>query len=100
MRNIIAALAIALALTSCSHNLREEFDTSLSKYNNLLSRNELGSANLFAANSIKEEFNTRAAALKDVRIVDYKIVNVKYAEEKHRASVDVEICTTTSTPTR
>ena len=91
MRNIIAALALALALTSCSHNLREEFDTSLSKYNNLLSRNDLGSANLFAANSIREEFITRAAALKDVRIIDYRIVNIRYTEEKHRASVDVEI---------
>ena len=91
MRNLIAVLALALALTSCSHNLREEFDTSLSKYNDLLSRNELGAANRYAANSIREESINRAAALKDERIVDYKIINIRYAEEKHRASVDVEI---------
>ena len=91
MRNLFAVLALALALTSCSHNLREEFDASLSKYNDLLSRNELGAANLYAANSIREEFINRAAALKDERIVDYKIINIRYAEEKRRASVDVEI---------
>ena len=91
MRNLIAVLALALALTSCSHNLREEFDASLSKYNNLLSRNELGAANLLVANSIREEFIDRAAALRDVRLIDYKIMNIRYAEEKHQASVDVEI---------
>ncbi len=91
MRNLFAVLALALVLTSCSHNLREEFDASLSKYNDLLSRNELGAAKLYTANSIREEFINRAAALKDERIVDYKIINIRYAEEKHRASVDVEI---------
>ena len=91
MRNLFAVLALALALTSCSHNLREEFDASLSKYNDLLSRNELGAANRYAANSIRAEFINRAAALKDERIVDYKIINIRYAEEKRRASVDVEI---------
>lgn len=91
MRIIFSALLTALTLTACSHDLREEFDMSLSKYNNLLSRNELGSASLFAADAIKEAFITRVASLKDIRIIDYKILNITYSEEKRRASVDVEI---------
>lgn len=91
MRNIILALAIALALTACSHNLREEFDMSLNKYNNLLSRNELGTASIFAASSIRDEFIARATDLKDIRIIDYKIVNAKYVEGQKQASVEVEI---------
>jgi hypothetical protein len=91
MRNILTALIIAFALTACSHNLRDEFDTSLDKYNNMLGRNELGPASQFAADTVKEEFIATAAALKEVRIVDYKILKTKYAEEKHKASVEVEI---------
>ena len=91
MRNILIPIIIALALTACSHNLREELDTNSSKYNDLLTRNELASASLFAADTIKEQFIARVAALKNIRIIDYKIINTKYTDEKHQASIDVEI---------
>ena len=91
MRNIICLFALVLAVTACSHNLREEFDMSMSKYNDLLIRNELGPASIFTSNSIKTAFIARAEELKDIRIIDYRIVNAKYDEPNHKAEVTVDI---------
>ncbi|HMK56373.1 MAG TPA: hypothetical protein VK448_07040 [Dissulfurispiraceae bacterium] len=87
---LISLLAL-FTLSSCSHNLREEFDMSVSKYNNMLSSNELGTASLFAADGVRANYLARAAALKDTRIIDYHIINSAYAEEKQRATVEVEM---------
>jgi len=90
MRNVLLALIIFFGVISCSHNLREELDPSLNKYNNMLRWNEFETASLFAAQPLQEEFLERSKT-SNVRIFDYRIVNARYDEKNKKASVEVEI---------
>jgi hypothetical protein len=90
MRNILVALIICAGLVSCSHNLREDLDLSVDKYNRMLQWNEFETASVFAAKAMHEEFLERAKSI-NVRIFDFRVVNARYDEVKQKASVDVEI---------
>jgi hypothetical protein len=91
MRSSLFVLMIAIALIACSHNLREEFDESLKKYNDLFRWNALDAASTFAADSVREDFIARTKSAKNVRIIDSRIMSEMYDETKRKASVDVEI---------
>lgn len=91
MRTAFYALITVMVLTACSHNLREELDESLNKYNNLVRWNSIESASVFASDAIRPDFIARAQATKGIKIIDCRIVNARYDEEKRKASVEVEI---------
>lgn len=92
MKDFLSSLIVVIVLTGCSSYLiRGQFDKSLEAYNQSLRWLEWGNASLYTKDSIQEEYKTRTAAAKDVRIVDYRIVNKTYNAEKREAIVEVEI---------
>lgn len=88
---LLAIILMVISLTACSHNVREEFDQSLRQYNDMFRWNELDTASMFVADSLREDFIARAKAANNLRIVDSRIVGARYDEKKHEASVDVRI---------
>jgi hypothetical protein len=87
MRNLLFLLFIAISLVSCATaQLRDAFDISLDKYNQLVRWGEFDRAALFSAASITEEFRDRAKAAGNIRITDYQVIDVKYDEKKLEGS--------------
>jgi hypothetical protein len=92
MKNFLLSLIIVIVFTGCSSYLiRGQFEDSLEAYNQSLRWREWSNASLYTADSIREEFKARTAAAKDVRIVDYRVVNETYNAEKREAIVEIEI---------
>jgi len=93
MRTFLLLVFIAISLTNCigRYAVREEFEESLRKYNDLLQRNELTGASLFTTKALSEEFMVRVKAAKDVRVIDYRILRINYDEAGCEAEVQVEI---------
>lgn len=84
---------IFVVLTACSTHLamRKQLDESITKYNKLLSIQSFDAAGFFAAETIAKEFSARTKAAKNIKVVDHRIVRVKYEEETGKAEVEVEI---------
>ena len=92
MKIFLPFLIVVTVRTGCSsHLIHREFDESLDAYNESLRWHEWDKASLYAADSIREEFNARVASAKNVRVVDYRIVSRTYHEGKGEAIIEVEI---------
>jgi len=93
MRNALLVFITALILSSCSYfaDIRGNFDESQVRYNNLFRWNELESASMFAADSVRKESIARTLAAKNVRIVDSRVIGTRYDAEKNKATVEVEV---------
>jgi len=87
----IIIIAVSLLLFSCSHNVREDLDQTVVKYNDLVRWNELGAASMFTPERLRDDFMARANAMGNMRLIDYKIINVRYDEKLHKARVDVMV---------
>jgi hypothetical protein len=81
----------AFILTACSHNIRDDFDDSFTRYNDVLVRNDLRASGLFVADKAKEAYITSVNAAKNARIFDYRIVNKTVSEIGRTARLDVEL---------
>jgi hypothetical protein len=91
MRKFFSVLMLVMLLGACSHNVRDEFDESLKKYNELFRWNELETASLFAADPLRGEYIVRAKAAKNIRVVDFRVIGSRYDEKKNKASVEVQV---------
>ncbi|HAM50093.1 MAG TPA: hypothetical protein DCP92_05130 [Nitrospiraceae bacterium] len=94
MKKVLLSLVSVMVLTGCAVNsylVQKEFNKSLDAYNDSLRWRDWDNASLFTTTTNQQEFKTRVAAAKDVRMVDYRIVNMKYDAESHKATADVEI---------
>jgi hypothetical protein len=91
MRKSLYLLVLIVALGACSHNVRDEFDESLKKYNELFRWNELETASLFVAEPLRAEYIVRAKAAKNIRVVDFRVIGSRYDEKKNKASVEVQV---------
>ncbi|HTZ18893.1 MAG TPA: hypothetical protein VMB78_10690 [Dissulfurispiraceae bacterium] len=94
MKNLLCAvvfLALFSFLASCSHNVREDLDQTVVKYNDLVRWNEMGAASMFMPERLRDDFLARANSMGNVRLIDYKIINVRYDEIQKKARVDVSI---------
>jgi hypothetical protein len=92
IRDFLLSLIMAVLIAGCSsYSVREQFDKSVEAYNEALRWFEWSNASRYAEDLIREEFKARAAAAKDVRIVDYRIVSKNYDPEKREATVEVDI---------
>ncbi|HXX56816.1 MAG TPA: hypothetical protein VEI96_02300 [Thermodesulfovibrionales bacterium] len=92
MKNLLLLFLAAVVLTACSAYLtRVDFDDSLNAYNQALRWHEWDKASSYAADAIHEEFRARAAAARDVRVTDFRIVGENYNAEKRQATAEVEI---------
>jgi len=69
---------------------REDLQNTVIEYNDLLRWGEFNKAKLYTDSSIREEFEARAKAAKNVKIVDYRILNTDFDAEKGKQIVEVE----------
>jgi len=92
LKEFLLTLFMVITLTGCnSYLILGQLDESLKVYNRSLRSNKWDNASLFPMDSIQQDFQNRAAAAKDVRITDYRIVNKTYDAAKREAIVEVEI---------
>jgi hypothetical protein len=91
MRNFFVILISAFVLVACSTNIREEFDPTFTKYNDIITGNDLRASGIFVADKAKESYIKSADAAKDTRIFEYRIINKKIDELNRKARVDVEL---------
>jgi hypothetical protein len=92
MRNVLF-LCVSIAIVSaCSTltSLREDLDDTVIAYNDLLRWNEFNKAKYFVDESLRHEFEARAKATKNAKIVDYRIVDADFKAEKGEQIVEVE----------
>jgi hypothetical protein len=92
MRNVLF-LCVSIAIVSaCSTltSLREDLDDTVIAYNDLLRWNEFNKAKYFVDESLRQEFEARVKAAKNVKIVDYRIVDADFKAEKGEQIVEVE----------
>ncbi|MEW6110159.1 MAG: hypothetical protein AB1632_13495 [Nitrospirota bacterium] len=93
MRIFLISLLTVFIFSACNarQGIRAELEKNTRAYNELLRWHEFNKAGLFAVEAISEEFRARAGAAKDVRVVEYRILNVILDEKKGEAAVEVEI---------
>jgi hypothetical protein len=93
VRIFLLSILIATALISCAtqKNTRADFEKNFKSYNDLLRWHQLAEAGLFAADTIPREYYERLAAAKDVSVIDYRVMQVKYHEGEKDAEVKIEI---------
>ena len=92
MRNILFICVLSVIISACSTltSLREDLDDTVIAYNDLLRRGEFSRAKNFVDQSQKEDFEARAKAAKNVKIVDYRIVNADFEAARGEQIVEVE----------
>lgn len=85
---------IIITLTACSnyvYDLRGKFDESLTKYNQLYRWSDFDAAGAFYTNALRDASLDRLRAAKNVKIVDTRVLGIRYDEVKRKATVDVDV---------
>jgi hypothetical protein len=92
MRNVSVLCVLIVIVSACSTltNLREELNNTVIAYNDLLRWGEFNKAKHFADESVRQEFEARAKATKNVKIADYRILDADFEAEKGEQTVEVE----------
>ena len=91
-RILLFLLPLMVALSSCStYMAKGDLDQTTMEYSTIVRWEKFETASLFAASSIRDEFEKRVKDAKDVEVVDYRIINVQYDERKKKATVNAEI---------
>lgn len=92
MRNVLVLCVLIVIVSACSTltSLREELDDTVMAYNDLLRWGEFNKAKNFADVSVRQEFEARAKATKNVKIADYRILGTDFEAEKGEQIVEVE----------
>jgi len=93
MQKLFLPLLIAATLISCAtqQNIKADFEKNLKNYNELVRWRQFEDASLLAADSISGEYRERLKSVKNVAMVDCRVMNVTYDEKKNTAEVTVEI---------
>ena len=68
----------------------DELNNSVREYNELVRRNDFEKAKGFAADAVKQEFTARAEAAKNVKVAEYRILNIDYEDFKGAEIVKVQ----------
>lgn len=81
MKIVLIVLSIIISLSSCASyeampEFRDEYERSITEYNNLLRSEEFEQAGRFVVDSLREEFDAKAKAAKNVQIIDHQISSV------------------------
>jgi hypothetical protein len=95
MKKLLAIPLVILCVCACaSYNAlvadRDELNDSIKAYNDLVRRNDFEKAKSFAVDTVRQEFAARAAAAKDVRVAEYRILSVDYEDHKGAEIVKVQ----------
>ena len=98
LQKILLIAVIPLLLNGCSTfkdiknaNIGTEFTQSAKGYRNLLRWQEFDTAAIaFVDEPLRDEFQKRIEALKDVKMADYRVKSLECMPEKGEATVKVE----------
>jgi hypothetical protein len=92
MRKVLFLCILIAIVSACSTltNLREDLDNTVIAYNDLLRWNELNKAKYFVDESLRQEFEARTKAAKNVKIADYRILDADFKAEEGEQMVKVE----------
>ena len=88
---LLPALIIIVCAACATHSMRGDFEKSINGYGELVRQHKFDAASVFATGAMAEEFASRAKNAKNVKMVDYRIVGIRYNEEKGEADVQAEI---------
>jgi len=93
MKTLFFSLLITVVLISCSTqmSIKAEFEKNFRSYNELVRWHQLEEASLFPADSISAGYRERLKAAKNVAVVDFRVMDIKYDEKKKEAEAKVEI---------
>jgi hypothetical protein len=93
MKTLFFLLLLITVLISCStqRSVRAEFEKNFRSYNELVRWHQLEEASLFPADAISAGYRERLKDAKNVAVVDYRVVDIKYDEQKKEAGAKVEI---------
>jgi len=72
-------------------SIKAEFEKNFRSYNELVRWHQLEEASLFPADSISAEYRERLKDAKNVAVVDFRVMDIKYDEKKKEAEAKVEI---------
>jgi len=93
MKTLFFSLLLTAALVSCNtqRSIKAGFEKNFRNYNELVRWHQLEEASLFPADSISAEYRERLKAAKNVAVVDFRVMDIKYDEKKKEAEAKVEI---------
>lgn len=93
MKTLFFSLLLTTVFVSCSTqmSIKAEFEKNFRSYNELVRWHQLEEASLFPADSISAGYRERLKAAKNVAVVDFRILDIKYDEKKKEAEAKVEI---------
>ena len=93
MRTFLLTVFILIVFMACATQeaLRGELMNEVKHYNDMLRWHKLDEAGMFVTGPLSEEFRARVEAAKNINVVDYRIVGMKYDEARNEADVQVEI---------
>jgi len=92
MKALFCSLLITAVLVSCNtQSIKADFDKNFKSYNEMLRWHQLEDASLFPSESISAGYRERVKAAKDVAVVDYRVIDIKYDEKKKEAEAKIEI---------
>jgi hypothetical protein len=101
MSILLYLLPVMVTLSSCStYSTRGELDETARAYSIVVRWKQFETADLFAASSIRDEFEKRVKAAKEVEVMDYEIIDVEYDEAKKKATVNAKISYSTRSSNR
>jgi len=92
MRNVLLLCVLLAIVSACStlKGFREELKDTVIAYNDFLRWNEFNKAKNFVDESLRQEFEAKVKAAKNVKIADYRILNADFEAEKGEQIVEVE----------
>lgn len=93
MRILFLSLLIMSSLFSCAteKSERKDFDKIFTDYNDMLRWHRFEDVRLFPDDTISEKYKKRLEMAKDVKVVDYRVINVTFDEKKKEAAIQVEL---------
>jgi len=92
MRTVLL-LCISVAIVSaCStlSGLREDLKDTVVAYNDSIRWGQFNKAEHFVDDSVRQEFEARTKAAKNVKIADYRILSTDFEVDKGEQTVEVE----------
>ncbi len=92
IRILLSLLPLTVVLVSCgTYNMRAKFDETAKSYGVVARWDKYETASVFAASSIRDEFEKRLKNAKDLEVVEYRVINVDYDAARLKATVNVQI---------
>ncbi len=83
-------ILLACSMDKAMVGYREDLQDTIKAYNDLVLSHQFQKAELFATESIREQFEARSKAAKDIHVVSYRILRADFQTTKGEDIVKVE----------